>query len=128
MILDGSRGWYWKLNYLPELVKEHDAQVRFNIVERQIGDRFCASTMQVVDESMVIAYNIGDSDTLLGILFDESLKSKCIAAIDVKQAYGYFAPSGVIGLDITIVLVQGSDQHTNIDSNVLDCFSRVMEG
>lgn len=125
MILDGNRGWLWTLTELPKLAK--GKTVKFNVVEREIGTRFSSSSLEFVDESD-FAYNISDSDTLLGILFDESLKSKCIAAIDVKRAYGYFAPDGVIGLDITIVLVQGTDHHTNIDSNVLDCFSRIVNG
>lgn len=115
MILDGSRGWYWYLKTLPEKIRELDVPVRFSIIERQIGDRFCASTM-IVDESVVIAYDT-DVDTLLGILFDESLKSKCIAAIDEK-----WRP---MTIDITIVLVQGAEGYTNIDANVMDSFANV---
>ena len=114
MILDGSRGWYWHLKSLPERVREYDVPVRFSIVEREIGDRFCAS---MVDES-VIAHNIMDSDTLLGILFDESLKSKCIAAIN--EAMGY---DEVIYVDI--VLVQGAEGYTNIDSEILELLGKV---
>lgn len=117
MILDRSRGWYWYLKTLPEMVREHDVRVRFSIVEREIGDKFCAKSM-MVDETD-IAYNIMDADTLLGILFDESLKSKCIAAIDEK----WYTMSGI---DITIVLVQGQD-YTNIDAEVLDSLAKVFQ-
>jgi len=129
MILDGNKGWLWTLTELPEIAK--GKLVKFNVIEREIGDRLCDDLLTWVDAGVVggvIAYDIEDADTLLGILFDESLKSKCIAAIDVQQAYGHFASDGVIGLAITIVLVQGAGHHTNIDSNVLDCFSRIMEG
>ena len=115
MTIDGSRGWYWYLKSLPEKVLEHDVQIRFSIIEREIGSRFNAKSM-MVDESD-IAYNITDADTLLGILFDESLKSKCIAAIDEK-----WSPMSTI--DITIVLVQGGGEHTNIDADVLGSFAR----
>ena len=119
MIVDGSKGWYWYLKSLPEMVREHDVPVRFSIIEREIGDRFCAKSM-MVDGSTIIGYDIGDADTLLGILFDESLKSKCIAAIDEN-----WRPMSVI--DITIVLVQGADGYTNIDADVLGCFERVLQ-
>ena len=118
MIIDGSRGWYWHLKSLPEKVREHDATVRFYIIEREIGSRFNAKSM-MVDETD-IAYNIMDADTLLGILFDESLKSKCIAAIDEKW-------SPMSGIDITIVLVQGGEGYTNIDADVLDSFAKVFQ-
>ena len=124
VIIDGNRGWLWTLTELPKIAK--GKLVKFNVVEREIGTRFSSSLLEFVDESD-LAHNISDSDTLLGILFDESLKSKCIAAIDVQRAYGHFASDGVIGLSITIVLVQGADHHTNIDSKVLDCFSRILE-
>ena len=124
MILDGNKGWLWTLTELPEIAK--GKLVKFNVLEREFGTKFQSSSFVGVDES-TIAFDVSDSDTLLGILFDESLKSKCIAAIDVQRAYGHFASDGVIGLDITIVLVQGADNHTNIDSNVLDCFSRIMQ-
>ena len=115
MILYGSKGWYWYLKSLPEKVREYDATVRFHIIEREIGSKFNSGSM-MVDESD-IALNIWDADTLLGILFDESLKSKCIAAIDENMR-----PMCV--LDITIVLVQGGEGHTNIDADVLDSFAR----
>ena len=117
MILDGSKGWYWYRKTLPEKLREHDVRVMFSIVEREIGDRFCAKTM-MIDEG-VVAYDIEDSDTLLGILFDESLKSKCIAEIDEK-----WRP---MTIDITIVLVQGAEGYTNIDADVLGCFERVLQ-
>ena len=120
MIVDGSRGWYWYLKSLPEKVQEHDAPVRFSIVEREIGSRFNAKSM-MVDESD-IAYDIMDADTLLGILFDESLKSKCIAALDESMVYtGYDEV-----IYVTIVLVQGAEC-TNIDAEVLDSFARVFK-
>ncbi len=101
--------------------------VKFNVIERKIEPEFGSSSLGFVFvDEFDLAYDVSDSDTLLGILFDESLKSKCIAEIDVQQAYGHFASDGVIGLAINIVLVQGADNHTNIDSNVLDCFSRIM--
>ena len=118
MILDGSEGWYWQLKSLPERVRKHDVSARFTIIEREIGDRFCARTMEMVEG--VIAYDIGDADTLLGILFDEFLKSKCIAAIDEN-----WHPM-LSALDITVVLVQGSG-FTNIDAEVLDDFAKVFE-
>ena len=74
MILDGSKGWYWCLKSLPERVREHDATVSFYIIEREIGDKFNAKSM-MVDDSTIIGYDIMDADTLLGILFDKSLKS-----------------------------------------------------
>ena len=119
MILDGSKGWYLYLKSLPEKVQGWDISVRFNIIERQIGDRFCAK-MMMVDGSTAIAYDIMDGDTLLGILFDESLKSKCIAAIDEKW-------TPMFSIDITIVLVQGAEGYTNIDANVLDSFAKVFQ-
>ena len=122
--MDGKKGWLWTLTELPEIAK--GKLVKFNVLEREFGTRFQSSSFVGVDES-TIAFDVSDSDTLLGILFDESLKSKCISAIDVQRAYGHFAPDGVIGLDITIVLVHGADHHTNIDSNVLNSFSRIME-
>ena len=118
MILDGSKGWYWYLKSLPEKVREHDATVRFHIIEREIGSKFNSGSM-MVDESD-IALNIWDADTLLGILFDESLKSKCIAAMEVK-----WSPVSII--NITIVLVQGGEGYTNIDADVLDSFSKVFQ-
>ena len=124
VMIDGNKGWFWALTELPKIAKGRS--VKFNVVEREIGTRFCSSSFVGVDES-TIAFDVSDSDTLLGILFDESLKSKCIAAIDVQQAPRHFSWDGVIGLDITIVLVQSADYHTNIDSNVLDCFSRIMK-
>ena len=117
MILDGSRGWYWQLKSLAERTK--DCTVRFSIIEREIGDRFCSRTMGLVEG--VIAYDIGDADTLLGILFDESLKSKCIAAIDEN-----YRPMSYV-IDITIVLVQGGKGYTNIDAEVLESFAKVLE-
>ena len=123
MIIDGNKGWLWTLTELPEIAK--GKTVKFNVIEREIGTRFCSSSFVSVDESDV-AYDVSDLDTLLGILFDESLKSKCIGAIDVQKLYKPFMKQ-YVGLDITIVLVQGADHHTNIDSNVLDCFSRIME-
>ena len=117
MILDGSKGWYWQLKSLSERVQKYDVPVRFSIIEREIGDRFSAGTM-MVDESVVIAYDT-DVDTILGILFDESLKSKCIAEIDEN-----WRP---MTIDITIVLVQSVDGHTNIDSEVLDDLAKVFQ-
>ena len=117
MILDGGRGWYWQLKSLPERVK--GLEVRFSIIEREIGDRFCARTM-MIDEG-VIACGIADADTLLGILFDESLKSKCIAAIDENYYYPMLSV-----LDITIVLVQGAG-YTNIDADVMESFAKVLK-
>lgn len=117
MILDGSSGWHQQLKSLPERVK--GLEVRFTIIEREIGDRFCARTMEMVEG--VIAYDIGDADTLLGILFDESLKSKCIAAIDENYSYPMLS-----AMDITIVLVQGGKGYTNIDAEVLDDFAKVL--
>ena len=116
MIIDGSKGWYWYLKSLPEKIRECDIPVRFSIIEREIGDRFCARTM-MIDES-AIAYDIMDADTLLGILFDESLKSKCLAAIDENW-------SQMSIMNITIVLVQGADGYTNIDAEVLGSFAKV---
>ena len=116
MIIDGSRGWYWYLKSLSEKVREYDVPVRFSIIEREIGSKFNTKSM-MIDETD-IAYNIMDADTLLGILFDESLKSKCIAAIDEKW-------SPMSGIDITIVLVQGGEGYTNIDADVLDSFAKV---
>ena len=118
MILDGSRGWYWYIKTLPEKVREYDVPVRFSIIEREIGSGFNAKSM-MVDESD-IAYNIMDADTLLGILFDESLKSKCIAAIDEKWCR-------MSSIDITIVLVQGGEGYTNIDGDVLGSFAKVFQ-
>ena len=128
MILDGNKGWFWTLTELPEIAK--GKLVKFNVIEREIGDRLCDELLTLADIGVVggvIAYDIEDADTLLGILFDESLKSKCIAAIDVQEIVPAFMKR-YVGLDITIVLVQGAAHHTNIDSNVLDCFSRIMEG
>ena len=123
-MIDGNKGWFWTLTELPKIAK--GKLVKFNVIEREFGTRFKSSSFMSVDESD-IAYNVSDSDTLLGILFDESLKSKCISAIDVQQTARYFASDVVLGLDIIIVLVQGADHHTNIDSKVLDCFSRIWE-
>ena len=118
MILDGrSEGWHQQLKSLAERTK--DCPVKFSIIERQIGDRFCARTM-MIDEGVVIAYGIADADTLLGILFDESLKSKCIAAIDEN-----WWPVSAF-LYITIVLVQGSG-FTNITADVMESFAKVLE-
>lgn len=118
MILDGSKGWYWYLKSLPEKVRRYDISVRFSIIEREIGSRFNAKSMYegMVDES-AIALNIVDANTLLGILFDESIKSKCIAAINESTGYDEV-------VYVTIVLVQGGEGHTNIDANVLDNFAR----
>ena len=121
MIVDGSKGWHWYLKSLPEKVRECDVPVRFSIIEREIGDRFYSASM-AVDES-AIAYDIGDADTLLGILFDESLKSKCIAAIDEN----WRSNQCMSVIDITIVLVQGGEGHTNIDEDVLGSFAKVFQ-
>ena len=117
MIIDGSRGWYWCLKSLPEKSREFPI-IRFNVIVREIGDKFSAKLM-AIDESM-IAYDVRDSDTLLGILFEESLKSMCIAALDASGGYS-------TGLHITIVLVQGGEGHTNIDADVLGCFAKVFQ-
>lgn len=120
MILDANQSvWYWYLKSLPERLQEHGVPIRFSIVERQIGDRFCAESMMVYG-STIIGYDIRDADTLLGILFDESLKSKCIAAIDENVSATYV-------IDITIVLVQGEEGYTNIDSDVMDSFAKVFQ-
>lgn len=119
MILDGTNScWYWYLKSLPEKVQEYGAPVRFSIIEREIGDKFYSALM-AVDES-AIAYDIRDADTLLGILFDESLKSKCIAAIDESTGYDE-------AIYVTIVLVQGWEGYTNIDSDVMDSFAKVFQ-
>ena len=118
MILDGRKGWYWFLKSLPEKVRKYTVSVRFDIIEREIGSRFNAKSM-MVDEG-VVAYNIEDVDTLLGIMFDESLKSKCIAAIDASWCLQS-------AINITIVLVQGADGYTNIDADVMDCFAKVFQ-
>ena len=122
MMVDGSKGWYWYLKSLPKRVREHDATVRFRIIEREIGDKFCASTM-MIDES-AIAYNITNADTLLGILFDESLKSKCIAAMEDTCHQSRIKGCSIECIDVTIVLVQGGEGHTNIDADVLDSFAK----
>ena len=124
MILDGNKGWLWTLTELPEIAK--GKLVKFNVLEREFGTRFQSSSFVGVDES-TIAYDVSDSDTLLGILFDESIKSKCIAAIDVQHTARYFASDVVMGLDITVVLVQGGKGYTNIDAEVLDAFAKVLE-
>lgn len=118
MILYGSKGWKWQLKSLPKRIQKYDVPVRFSIVEREIVDMFGARTMMMNDES-VVAFGIEDADTLLGILFDESLKSRCIAKIDEN-----WYP--ISGIDITIILVQG-ENYTNIDANVLDSFAKVFK-
>ena len=115
MTIDGSRGWYWYLKSLPEKIQGWDIAVRFNIIEREIGFRFNAKSLMINESD--IAYNIMDGDTLLGILFDESLKSKCIAEIDEKW-------NPMSSIDITIVLVQGGEGHTNINADVLGSFAK----
>lgn len=117
MIIDGSRGWYWYLKSLPEKSMEFPI-IRFNVIVREIGSRFNAKSM-MIDESM-IAYDVRDSDTLLGILFEESLKSMCIAALDESGGYS-------TGLHITIVLVQGKEGCTNINADVMDSFAKVFQ-
>lgn len=118
MVIDGSIGWYWYLKSLPEKVLEYDVPIRFSIIEREIGSRFNAKSMMVNEDA--IAYDIRDADTLLGILFDESLKSKCIAAIEED----WRSNQRMSVIDVTIVLVQGAEGHTNIDADVLDGFAR----
>ena len=119
MTLDGNEGWYWRLKSLPDRVREvHDAHVRFSIVEHEIGSRLCVREMAISESA--IAYDIMDADTLLGILFDESLKSKCIAEVDEN-----WCPMSVI--DITIVLVQGARGYTNIDADVMESFAKVFQ-
>lgn len=122
MIVDGSKGWYWYLKTLPEKVREYDVPIRFSIIEREIGDRFYSASM-AVDES-AIAHDITDADTLLGILFDESLKSKCIAAMEDTCHRSRIKGCAIECIDVTIVLVQGGEGHTNIDADVLDSFAR----
>lgn len=119
MILDANQtAWYWYLKSLSEKVREHDVPIRFSIIERELGDKFYSASM-AVDES-AIAYDIRDADTLLEILFDESLKSKCIAAIDESTGYDE-------AIYVTIVLVQGWEGYTNIDSDVMDSFAKVFQ-
>jgi hypothetical protein len=113
MILDGSQGWYWYLKSLPERVREHDVPVRFSIIEREVEDSFCFRTM-------LVANNIEDADSLLGILFDESLKSKCIAEIDESTGHSE-------AIYVNIFLVQGEEGCTNIDSDVMDSFAKVFQ-
>ena len=122
MIVDGSKGWYWYLKTLPEKVREYDVPIRFSIIEREIGSRF-SSALMAVDESD-IAYNITDADTLLGILFDESLKSKCIAAMEDTCRRSNINGCAIECIDVTIVLVQGGEGHTNIDADVLGSFAK----
>jgi hypothetical protein len=125
MILDGRRGWYWYLQSLPKKVQEYDVPVSFSIIEREIGSRFDAKSM-MVDESD-IAYDIMDADTLLGILFDESLKSKCIAAMEDNCRRSSINGCAIERIDVTIVLVQGVEGYTNIDADVLGCFEKVLQ-
>ena len=117
MVICGNKGWYFYLKELPKRIQTYDIPVRFSIIEREIGDRFCARTMMI--DKNVVAYGIGDADTLLGILFDESLKSKCIAAIDESMGYDEV-------IYVTIVLVQGKES-TNIDAEVLDSLAKVFK-
>ena len=115
MILDANQtAWYWYLKSLPEKVREHDVPIRFSIIEREIEDSFCFRTM-------LVANNIEDADNLLGILFDESLKSKCIAEIGESTGYNSEA------IYVNIVLVQGGEGYTNIDSDVMDSFAKVFQ-
>ena len=126
MMIDGSKGWYWYLKSLSEKVREYDVPVRFNIIERQIGDRFDAKSM-MVDGSTIIGYDIRDADTLLGILFDESLKSKCIAAMEDTCNRNHIKGCAIEWIDVLIVLVQGWEGYTNIDSDVMDSFAKVFQ-
>lgn len=125
MIVDGSKGWYWYLKSLPERVREYDVPVRFSIIEREIGERFYSASM-AVDES-AIAYDIMDADTLIGILFDESLKSKCIAAMEDTCHRSRIRGCAIEYIDVTIVLVQGEEGYTNIDEDVLGSFAKVFQ-
>ena len=124
MIIDGSRGWYWYLKTLPEKVREYDVPVRFSIIEPKFGSRFDAQSM-MVDEAD-ITY-IMDSDTLLGILFDESLKSKCIAAMEDNCRRSRINGCAIEQIEVTIVLVQGPEGYTNIDADVLGSFAKVFQ-
>ena len=121
MTVDG--GWRWYLKCLPERAKGR--YVEFNIIERDIGARI---PRRVWDwDNYTIATRISSSDTLTGILFDESLKSKGISLIDEEKIkfLGHSDPK--TGMCITIVLSQMAGNTTNINAEVLDLLSRVLD-
>ena len=115
MVIYGNKAWYSYLKDFPKRIQTYDIPVRFKVVLRQIGERLSHSTV-MIDED-VVACGIEDADTLLGILFYESLKSRCIAAIDESMGYDEV-------IYVTIVLVQGKE-NTNIDAEVLDSLAKV---
>ena len=121
MTVDG--GWHWYLKQLPERAK--GCYVEFNVIERDIGSRIPRRVWEW--DNRTIATRIGSSDTLIGILFEESLKSKGISLIDEEEIrfLGNSAPK--TGLCITIVLSQMTNNITNINAEVLDLLSKVLD-
>lgn len=119
MTVDG--GWYWYLKHLPERAKGY--YVEFNVIERDIGARI---PRRVWDwDNRTIATRIRNADTLTGILFDESLKSKGISLIDEEEFK--FLGHSKTGLCITIVLSQMAANNTNINAEVLELLSSVLD-
>ena len=121
MTVDG--GWHWYLKQLPERAK--GCYVEFNVIEREIGTRIPRGEWEL--DNRTIATRIGSSDTLIGILFEESLKSKGISLIDEEKIkfLGHSDPK--TGLCITIVLSQMAGNTTNINAEVMDLLSKVLD-
>lgn len=119
MTVDGE--WYWYLKHLPERTKGR--YVEFNIIERDIGARIPRRVWEW--DNNTIATRIRNADTLTGILFDESLKSKGISLIDEEEFK--FLGHSETGLCITIVLSQMAGNTTNINAEVLELLSSVLD-
>ena len=119
MTVDG--GWHWYLKHLPERAKGR--YVEFTVIEREIGTRI---PRRVWDwDNHTIATRIRNADTLTGILFEESLKSKGISLIDEEEFK--FLGHSETGLCITIVLSQMAGNTTNINAEVLELLSSVLD-
>lgn len=119
MTVDG--GWHWYLKQLPERAKGR--YVEFNVIEREIGTHIPRRVWEW--DNHTIATRISSSDTLIGILFEESLKSKGISLIDEEEFK--FLEHSETGLCITIVLSQMAGNTTNINAEVLDLLSSVLD-
>lgn len=119
MIVDSE--WRWYLKQLPERAKGR--YVEFNVIERDIGARIPRRVWEW--DNHTIGTRISSSDRLIGILFEESLKSKGISLVDEEEIK--FLGHSETGLCITIVLSQMAGNTTNINSEVLDILSSVLD-
>ena len=119
-----TRGWSRFIGALSDVVC--GCRVRVDVEEYDFDNVFNESETP----RRAVFLNIQDPDTLLDILFTESLKSKNIVSMTVESAMffdrlpllkGEF--HSIQGVCLTIVLRQTSNGETNIDYDVMNLLS-----